>query len=127
MKIALRILAVLALLGVAEARALTNDQLMGKWALSGKTCSYTYEFFFTSAVEKRVIMGADMTVWTGAGNFSVRENTLMITLDRTASDTPVVEIFLVESYDGSKLVLRGRARYFNDIDSERVEFTRIPD
>jgi hypothetical protein len=115
------------LAALAHARAFTADQLMGRWAAGGKTYAYIYEFFFTGAVEKRVIMETDSVVWTGSGSFSVEGNTLTIRLDDTASNTPAAEVFAIESFDGTKLVLRGRARYFKDIDADKVELVRIPD
>ncbi|TAL34043.1 MAG: hypothetical protein EPN93_12685 [Spirochaetes bacterium] len=111
----------------AHGYAFTADDLMGKWAVAGSAYAYIYEFQFSGAAEKRMILGGDMVVWTGTGSFAVKGNTLTVTLDSTASNTPLSEVFIIESFNGTKLVLRGKGRYFKDIDADRVEFVRIPD
>lgn len=109
-----------------EAADVNADDLFGKWAVSGQIYTYIYELDISGSVEKRIMMVPDTVVWTGTGLFTVNGKTLTVKLDETASNTPIVETFTVESLKNGVLKLRGKASYFSDIKNDIIILTQMP-
>lgn len=107
--------------------ALSPEELMGKWAVSGSQYTYLYSFDISGAAEKRIVLGSDTVVWTGTGTFSIRGELLTIHLDKTAGNTPVTEIFSIAPEKNGSLTLQGKSSYFSDIARKTVTMVRLPD